>query len=136
MVSSHLILKVILFWVMDQVINLPKNPPDCIVLDNWVFDNLISVDKWFEKALWRFETCLLVNNNLWGKLVSLSPTIFDDNLKTTSFSFFIADLNLLSCEFDSFIFKLFYCVIFILIKIKIYFVFNYIYKTFTVPCEN
>ena len=44
---------------------------------------------------------------------------FDDNLKTTSFSFFIADLNLLSCEFYSFTFKLLYCVIFILIKIKI-----------------
>ena len=25
--------------------NLPRNPPDCIILDNWVFDNLISVDK-------------------------------------------------------------------------------------------
>ena len=25
---------------------------------------------------------------------------------------------------------------FILIKIEIYFVFNYVYKTFTVPCEN
>ena len=64
------------------------------------------------------------------------PILFDDNLNTTSVSFFIADFNLLSCEFDSFTFKLLYCVIFILIKIKIYFVFNYIYKTFTVPCEN
>ena len=25
--------------------NLPRNPPDCIILDNCVFDNLISVDK-------------------------------------------------------------------------------------------
>ena len=57
-------------------------------------------------------------------------------LKVLHFHFFIAVLNLLSCEFDSFTFKLLYCVIFILIKIKIYFVFNYIYKTFTVPCEN
>ena len=24
---------------------LPRNPPDCIILDNWVFDNLTSVDK-------------------------------------------------------------------------------------------
>ena len=60
------------------------------MLDNWVFDNLISVDKWFAKALQRFATCLLVNSNLWGKCVSLSPIIFDDNLKTTSISFFIA----------------------------------------------
>ena len=51
--------------------------------------------------------------------ISFNITIFDDNLKTTSFSFFIADLNLLSCEFDSFTFKLLYCAIFILIKTKI-----------------
>ena len=25
--------------------SLPRNPPDCIILDKWVFDNLISVDK-------------------------------------------------------------------------------------------
>ena len=49
--------------------NLPKNPPACIILDNWVFDNLISADKSFAKALRRLEICLLVNNNLWGKLV-------------------------------------------------------------------
>ena len=36
----------------------------------------------------------------------LSPIIFDNNLKTISVSFFIADLNLLSCEFDNFTFKL------------------------------
>ena len=28
--------------------------------------------------------------------------IFDDSLKTTSVSFFIADFSLLSCKFDSF----------------------------------
>ena len=56
-------------------------------------------------------------NNWWGKLVSLSPIIFDDNLKTTSVSFVIADFNLLSCEFDNFTFKLFYCII-------LYFIFN------------
>ena len=98
--------------------NLPKNPPDCIIFDNRVFDHLISVDELFGKTLQRFDTCLLVNNNLWGKSVSLSPIIFDDNLKTTSFSFFIADLNLLSCGFDSFTFKLLYYVIFILIEVK------------------
>ena len=51
-----------------------------------------------------YEDCLLVNNNLWGKIVLLSPIICDDNLKTTSVSFFIAELNLLSCECDSFTF--------------------------------
>ena len=34
--------------------------------------------------------------------------MFDDNLKTNSVLFFLADINLLSCGFDSFIFKLFY----------------------------
>ena len=87
--------------------SLPRNPS---ILDIWVFENLISVGHLSEKALWRFGTCLLVNNNLRGKLVSSSLIIFDDNLKTISF-FFIADFNLLSCEFDGFTFKLLYCVI-------------------------
>ena len=30
--------------------NGPRNPPDCIILDNWVFGNLISVDELFAKA--------------------------------------------------------------------------------------
>ena len=115
--------------------NLPWNPPDWIILNYWVFHNLISTDEWFAKALWIFKTCLSFNNNLWGKFVSSleSPITFDVNLKTTSVSFFIADFNLLSYEFDSFTFKLLYCVILYivnqLIKIKIY-------KTFTVPYEN
>ena len=25
--------------------HLPRNPSDCIILDNWAFNNLISVDK-------------------------------------------------------------------------------------------
>ena len=65
---------------------LPRKP-DCITLDNWVFDNLTSVDDLLAKSIERFETCLLVNNNICGKLVSLSPLVFDDNLKTSSVSF-------------------------------------------------
>ena len=38
--------------------------------------------------------------------------------------FFIADFNLLSCEFDSFAFKLLYCVNLYRYKIKLYFAFN------------
>ena len=49
--------------------SLPRNPPNCTILDNWVFDNLISVEDLLAKALRRFSTCLLINNNLWGKLV-------------------------------------------------------------------
>ena len=67
--------------------SLPRNPLDCIILDNWIFDKLISVDDLLAKALPKFSTCLLVNNNLWGKLVSSSPTVFNDNLKTTPVSF-------------------------------------------------
>ena len=83
---------------------LPRYSPDYITF----FDNLISVDELFAKALRRFETCLIVHNNLCEKLVSSLelPIIFDDNLKTILVLFFIADLNLLSYEFDSFTFKL------------------------------
>ena len=72
---------------------------------------------YLQKALRRFTTFLLIKNNFWGKLVSSSelPIIFCDNLKTasvlffiTGFLFFIAGFNLLSCEFDSFTFKLLY----------------------------
>ena len=72
-----------------------------------------------------------MRNDLSGKLVSLSLIIFGDNLNTTSVSFFIADFSLLSYEFDIFIFKLFYCVIFILIKIKHLYDIS-THKTFTV----
>ena len=66
--------------------SLPRYPPDCTILDNWVFDNLISIYELFAKDLQIFATCLLVNDNLFGKLVSSLelPIIFDDNLKTAS----------------------------------------------------
>ena len=53
-----------------------------MILDNSVFYSLVSVDELYAKALQRFATCLLVNNNSCGKLVlSLeSPIIFDDSL--------------------------------------------------------
>ena len=59
--------------------SLPKNPPSCPISCNWVFDNFMLADKPFVKALRSFETCVLVNNNLCGKLFSSSesPTIFD-----------------------------------------------------------
>ena len=49
--------------------SLLRNPPDCIILNNWVFDNLISVDELFAKAYKRFTTCLLVNNNWCEQLI-------------------------------------------------------------------
>ena len=66
--------------------SLQRNPPDYTILDNRVFDNLLSADEWFAKALRRIETFLLVGYSSSGKLILLSesPIIFDDNLKTTS----------------------------------------------------
>ena len=91
--------------------SLPRTPPYYIILDIWVFDNLISVHDLSTKSLQRFAICLLVNDNFWWKFVSQSPTIFDDNLKTTSVSVSISDFNSSSCELDRFTFKLLHCVI-------------------------
>ena len=44
--------------------SLLRNPPNYIILDNWVFENLILSYEPFPKALQIFETCVLVNNNL------------------------------------------------------------------------
>ena len=81
---------------------------------------MISVDKLSAKALQRFATCLLVTNNLCGKLVSSLelPIIFDDNLKTISVSFFIADFNF-SFYID-----------------KNEIIIHYIYNNFKAPCEK
>ena len=51
--------------------SLTRNLPDSAVLDSWVFDSLILAVKLFTKGLRIFETCILVNNDLCGKLVSL-----------------------------------------------------------------
>ena len=47
--------------------NLPKNLRLCPILCNLVFDSLILAEELFAKALRSFETCVLVNKNLWGK---------------------------------------------------------------------
>ena len=58
--------------------SLPKNPPDCPILCNWVFDNFILAEELFAKALRNFQTCVLVHKNLCEKLFSSleSPTTF------------------------------------------------------------
>ena len=63
--------------------------PGRIILENWVFENYILVDEPFTKALQIFETCVSVNNNLCGKLVSSLefPVKFDEELKVTSVPF-------------------------------------------------
>ena len=92
---------------------LPENPAYCPILCNWVFDDFILAYEPFAKALWSFETCVLVNNNLCGKLFSSleSPAIFDGRFKVTFVPFFIVVFNLLSCELDNFTFNMLYWVI-------------------------
>ena len=70
---------------------LPKIPPDCPILWNWVFDNSILADELFAKALPNLKTCVLVNDNLCRKLVlSLElPATFDERFKVTSVPFFV-----------------------------------------------
>ena len=78
--------------------SLPRNPPSCIFLDNWIFDNFILADQLFPKSLRRFATWLSVSNSLYGKVVSLSESKFypkklelpikvNDDLKVTPASF-------------------------------------------------
>ena len=45
---------------------LPKNPPDCPILGNWVFGSFILANEPFARALWSLESCILVNNNVCG----------------------------------------------------------------------
>ena len=60
------------------------------------------VDEAFQKALGSLYTYVLVNNNLYGKLVSSlgSPTSYHKKFKVNSVPFFISDFNLLSCELE------------------------------------
>ena len=52
-------------------------------------------DEPFAKALRSLETCVLVNNNLSGKLFSsLKPsTTFNESFKVTAVPFFVLDFN-------------------------------------------
>ena len=84
-----------IFFINDNAVfsngpkSLPKNPPDCSVLCNRVFDSFILAEELFSKVLQRFETYVLVNNNLCGKLFSSleSGTTFDESFKVTSVPF-------------------------------------------------
>ena len=77
--------------------SLPKNPPDCTISYNSVFDNFIFAEELFTKALGSLETCVLINNSLCRKILSSleSPTTFEGSFKVTSAPFLIPDFNLL-----------------------------------------
>ena len=83
--------------------SLLRNTP---ILCNRVFDNYVSAEKLFAKALRSFETCVLVNKSLCRKLFSSLefPTAFEI-FKVTSIRFFIPYFNLSSCKLDNFIIK-------------------------------
>ena len=89
---------------------LPRNPSDCTILSKCVFDNFILADKPFAITLQSLATCVLVDKNLCEKLVSSleSPITFSESFKVTSVPLFIPDFNLLTCELDYFMFKVFY----------------------------
>ena len=57
-------------WIISVFKRSPTIPPNCIILDNWVFENFILADELFSKVLQSFENYVSVNNNLCGKLVS------------------------------------------------------------------
>ena len=65
--------------------NSPRIPPDCIILVKWGFKNFILTNESFAKALWSFETCVLVKNKLWEKFFLLLelPIKFDESFKVT-----------------------------------------------------
>ena len=66
-----------------ELIGFNKTSSNYIILYSYVFKKIY--DESFAKALRIFETCVLVNNNLCGKLVSSleSTTTFDEGFKVT-----------------------------------------------------
>ena len=58
------------FALLTKSIGPNRTSPNCTILGNWVFGNIILVDEPFAKVLRIFETCVNNNNNLCGKLVS------------------------------------------------------------------
>ena len=48
-----------------SAVNSPTNPPNYIILENWIFENFFLAGDPFTKALQSLLTCVLVNNNLW-----------------------------------------------------------------------
>ena len=99
--------------------SLPRNPPDCPILSNWIFNNFISADEPFAKALWSFKNCVLVNSNYDENYSLESAITYDEILKVTSVPFLIPHFHLLSCQLDNLTFKVLYWAILYWYYIKI-----------------
>ena len=65
------------------------NTPNCTILDSWVFENFMSSEEPFAEGLRILEACLLVNNDLFWKLVSSLKlrSTFDVTFKVTQVPF-------------------------------------------------
>ena len=69
-------------------------------------------DESFTKAFQISKTCVLVNNNLCGKVSSTeSTTTFGKSFKVSWVSCFISYFNCLSCKLENFTIKVLYYVI-------------------------
>ena len=71
--------------------SLPRKPPDCTILENWVFENFMLDEEVLNH--WSVES--------WS--------IFDERFIIASVSFFIPDFNLPNCEWDNFTFTTLFC---------------------------
>ena len=93
MESKHLASSLITFFINGKLAfikdprTLPRNPPNCIILEICVCDNFVLEGKLFAKSWEKLVTCLSVRE---------LPIIFDDNFKVTSVKTFAANFNLLS----------------------------------------
>ena len=69
MVSKLLFITLSPFPIKDKPLfsngpkSLPRNPPDCAIFDNWVFDNFLLADEPFAKTWQSFVTSVLVKIN-------------------------------------------------------------------------
>ena len=66
-----------------------RTPPNCTIIDKWVFESFALADEPLTKDLQIFETPVSVNNNLCEKLVASLE--FKSNLRK--------DLKLLQFDF-------------------------------------
>ena len=80
---------------------------------------MILDDKPFANALQILETCVLVDNNLYGKLVSSldSPVAFDENW-VIEYQFCIPSFILVSCGLDNFTSKFYIASFYVNITLK------------------
>ena len=81
--------------------SLPRIPSNFIIIYNRVFDSFILTGKLFVKYLRGLASCILVNNNLYGNLISSwgLPIIFDGTLKTAEEGFLTTGCGLITRHF-------------------------------------